>query len=485
MPAASSPQDPRTSVSRALRFLPLLLCLLVYRYGLAAWFQQDDFVWLGLDVHGPRGLFQTLFLPTPHGTLRPWSDRGFFLVMRGLFGLHALPFHLAVFAMQLGNLALFGSLVRRLTGSEVAGIVAPVLWIVNPVLVLPMVWISGVYQVMGTLCFLGALRLFVLYADTGRSKYLYAQWAVFLFGLGVIESIVVYPLMAAAFAILYARTATRHALSMVAVSLAFVLARLWLAPAQDSGPYALHLGFSLLRTLFAYWQLAAGSGDSAAQIGVAAAVTGVLVVFAARRVLQRDYLPLLFLAWFILPLAPVLPLRDHVTGYYLTIPFLGIAALSGHAVAVWWNGPGWRRPWFSTAVTILTAGYILVSARATDFASRWWYARSKRVEMTFEVVAAAHAGHPGKVIVLEDVDNDLFWSCVIYRPFRLAGVTEVYLAPGAGSRVTIPGSFPRLSEWMLSSPAARTLKDQDRLVVLQLTNAGFVDITNSWSPPVE
>ena len=483
--APAAPPSSSSVVSLALRFLPLMLCLLIYRYGLAAWFQQDDFVWLGLDVHGPRSLLNTLLLPTPHGTLRPWSDRGFFLLLKSLFGLDPLPFHLTVFAMQFANLALLGSIVRRLTGSKAAGLLAPILWVVNPVLVLPMVWISGVYQVMGALCFLGALRLFVLYADTARARYLAAQWLVFLVGLGVIESIVVYPLMAVTFAILYAPTTVRHAMAMLPVSFAFVLARLTLAPAQDAGPYALHLGFSLVRTLFAYWQLAAGHGESAAQIAVAAFVTASLLVFALRRGLKRDYRPLLFLAWFILPLAPVLPLRDHVTGYYLMIPFLGIAALAAYAVTRAWNSPGSQRPWTRAAVTLLTVGYILVSIRATEFAAHWWYARSKRVQVTFDGVAAAHAGHPGKVIVLADVDNDLFWSCVIYRPFRLAGATEVYLAPGSGSRVTIPGSSPRLSEWMLSSLAARTLKDQDRLVVLQLTNGAFVDITNSWSPPVE
>lgn len=144
-----------------------------------ACFQQDEFVWLGLEVNGVRDLMQTLFLPTPHGTLLPWSDRGFFMALNEIFGLHALPFHIAVLVIQLANLALLGSLVERLTGSRVAGSLAPILWVVNPVLVLPMVWISGVYQVMGAFCFLLALRLFVAYATSGKNKYLFAQWGVF------------------------------------------------------------------------------------------------------------------------------------------------------------------------------------------------------------------------------------------------------------------------------------------------------------------
>lgn len=488
MPASGSPvspPDPSHFWRLASWIVPTVVCLFLYRYGLTAWFQQDDFVWLGLEVHGVRDLLQTLFLPTPHGTLRPWSDRGFFMAMKGIFGLHPLPFHLAVFVIQSANLALLGSLVRRLTRSPVAGFLAPILWVVNPVLVLPMVWISGVYQVMGCFCFLLALRLFVEYAETGAKKYLFWQWGVFLFGLGVIESIIVYPLMAAAFAVFYARTRVKHALVMLVVSIAFVLARLTLAPGQSVGPYAMHVDLSMVSTLLNYWRLAAGEGKGILQGSVAAFVTGALLVFAARQFVNRDYLPLVFLVWFVLPLAPVLPLRDHVTGYYLTIPFLSIAGLGAYAIAHAWETRSALQPWFRAAVIVLAAGYISVSIKAADFAAHWWYARSKRVEHTFNVVRATHDRHPDRVILLADIDNDLFWSCVIYRPFRLAGIRDVYLAPGSDARVTMSAGSPHLSEWMISGPAARKLKAEDRLVVLRLTDAGFVDVTASWSPPVE
>lgn len=459
---------------------------MLYRYGLSAWFQQDDFVWLGLEVNSLGDLLHLLFLPTPHGTLRPWSDRGFFMALKGLFGLHALPFHLAVFAIQIANLALLGSLVRRLTGSSIAGFIAPLLWVVNPVLVLPMVWISGVYQVMGCLCFLLALRLFVEYAATGKRTYLYWQWGVFLFGLGVIESIIVYPVMAAVFAFFYARTRVKHALSMLVVSAAFVAARLALVPGHSAGPYAMHIDLSMAATLLNYWRLAAGQSEGVVQATVAALGTAALLAFAARRLVAHgDVLPIVFLAWFVLPLAPVLPLRDHVTGYYLTIPFVGIAGLAGYAIACGWALRGRFRPWIRVAATMTVVGYLSVSIKATDFAAHWWYARSKRVEHAFDAVRSAYAQHPDRVILLADVDHDLFWSCVIYRPFRLVGITDVYLAPGSDLRGKMDDGSPQLSQWMISRAAAQKLRLENRLVVLRLTDTGFVDVTSAWSPPGE
>ena len=63
---------------------PLLFTLFVYWDSLHAWFLQDDFVWLSLlrSVHDLPTLGRAIFEPTVHGTIRPWSDRVFFLVFQ-------------------------------------------------------------------------------------------------------------------------------------------------------------------------------------------------------------------------------------------------------------------------------------------------------------------------------------------------------------------------------------------------------------------
>ena len=106
---------------------PPLFCVWIYWYALNGWFQQDDFVWLGLlsSVHSGRDLFLALFRPTIHGTWRPWSDRAFFLAFRALFGLQGLPYHIWIFLTQFANLALMSHTTWRLTGSRLAGFCAP------------------------------------------------------------------------------------------------------------------------------------------------------------------------------------------------------------------------------------------------------------------------------------------------------------------------------------------------------------------------
>jgi hypothetical protein len=103
--------------SAAYWVLPPLVCLVLYWRGLRAWFRADDFAWLssGLDIQNLRDLLLVLFGPAAQGTIRPWSEPGFFLIGYKLFGLHALPFHAVVFATQ------FAVAGGRLLGGVVLG----------------------------------------------------------------------------------------------------------------------------------------------------------------------------------------------------------------------------------------------------------------------------------------------------------------------------------------------------------------------------
>ena len=79
---------------------PSLLCLLLYWRGFTAWFRADDFAWLGggIYIQNFHDLLTALFAPQAQGTIRPFSERAFFMLGFSLFGLDALPFKIVVFA---------------------------------------------------------------------------------------------------------------------------------------------------------------------------------------------------------------------------------------------------------------------------------------------------------------------------------------------------------------------------------------------------
>src|ERR1700733_1499572 len=86
--------------------LPIAFLFWLHADGLNTWFAADDFAWLGLlrNVHNFHDLVSALFAPAAQGTIRPWSERGFFLLFEELFGLDSLPFRICVFVTMVADL---------------------------------------------------------------------------------------------------------------------------------------------------------------------------------------------------------------------------------------------------------------------------------------------------------------------------------------------------------------------------------------------
>ena len=131
----SSPAAPVSTRLRhlALALAPIAFLLWLYREGLDIWFLQDDFAWLGLlrQVHSRSDLVRILFEPAAQGTIRPWSERGFFLLFEYLFGMDSLPFRIAAFATAAADILLIGWVVHRISASRVAAAVAGAAWVAN------------------------------------------------------------------------------------------------------------------------------------------------------------------------------------------------------------------------------------------------------------------------------------------------------------------------------------------------------------------
>jgi hypothetical protein len=117
-----------TRAARAVRILywllPIVFCIALYRRGIRIWFAQDDFAWLNLrnQVTDFRSFLWAMFAPLAQGTIRPFSERGFFMLFSYLFGLHALPFRLFVFLNQFLNIVLVMLIARRIAKIGTGGI---------------------------------------------------------------------------------------------------------------------------------------------------------------------------------------------------------------------------------------------------------------------------------------------------------------------------------------------------------------------------
>ena len=458
--------------------LPPLFCLWVYWAGLRAWFQQDDFAWLRLrlDIDNWRDLLRVVFEPRAQGTIRPLSERLFFLVFSAIFGLDALPFRIWAFLTQFANIALMMAITLRLTGSRLAGFLAAILWLANPGLAKTMTWTSGYNQLACGLFVLASFYLLLRYLDTGRRRYWLGQWIVFLAGFGVQELNVVYPALAAAYTLCCARRHFRGTLPLFIPSLVYAAVHSWVAPTASGGTYGLYFDGAIPVTFARYWAwaLTAPYLEPAWLLwGLATLLSAALGWLAFAQARRGEFVPLFFLAWFAILIAPVLPLREHIIEYYLTLPTLGLAMLGGFGFARCWKA---QWPLKVTAV-VLAGAYLAASLPATRSVAQWNYQRSRDVRTLVRGVARAAELHPRKLILLAGVSDDLFWTGIIDQPFRLVGANAVYLTPGSELSIEPHPEFGEVADFVMPPGAALRALEGKRGVVYAVAPDRLYNVT--------
>jgi hypothetical protein len=463
---------------------PPLFCLLLDWYGFTAWFRADDFAWLGVgqDVHSLQDLLVALFSPLAQGTIRPLSERAFFMLGFGLFGLDALPFRLVIFLTQFVNLVLVTSIGNRLTGLRAAGFWAAVLWVINGALVEPLGWACVYNQVLCGFFLLLAFRFLLRYVETGKQRYNLWQWGVFLVGFGALELNLVYPALAAGYTFLCARKYFRRTLPLFAASIVYLFAHYAAAPVQKTSDYAMHFTGGMLRTLGTYWTWSVGPAFQwtpfilpawVLPAGIAVVSLGLLAFLVRKRVPAA----LFCLLWFVVTIAPVLPLRDHVTEYYVFLPVIGLCWLGGWAlVEAWRSGPKARA--IAVTLAVVYGGMEIPAVLGT---SEWNNRITMRARNLVESVAQAHQLHPGKAILLEGVDSDLFWNAFFDRPFRLIGIDQIALTPGSGEHIDRRPDLGDVETFVLPADAAAQALDRDGLVVYDVRGPRLRNVTSSYT----
>jgi hypothetical protein len=457
--------------------LPIAASLALFHLGLLAWFQQDDFSWLHLELHTWRDFWRLLTEPRAQGTIRPLSERFFFITFREVFGFNPVPYRVFVFLTQAANLWLLWTIGRRLLVRRAPALVAPLVWGVNLALVAPLGWTSAYNQVLCAFFYLTSFWLFLRHLETGRRSFYAAQILTFLLGFGALETIVAYPAVLLAYCLLDNPKQARKALPLFLPSAAYAAAHFWLIPRASDGPYALHFDGGMVRSLWDYWTWVLGPVKFAQvaafkpEWGLAcvAALTAGLILAGWLADRRGRRLAVFGLAWFVLTLAPVLPLRDHQLDYYLTIPAIGlglaVAALVPHA----------PRP----AAAAWLAMHLGCSAGVAAHGMRSTYERSQRARQFVEAVRQVRQIHPEKAILLTGVDEQLFYAVMYDDGFRTFGLREVFLAPTGNRLESRPGYKP-LEVYRLPARNALAALRRERAVVYQVAAPRLHNITNRY-----
>ena len=254
---------------------------------------------------------------------------------------------------------------------------------------------------------------------------------------------------------------------MFAVSATVVAAHFYFAPPPHTGVYAPRIDGALVTTFWTYWRWVLGPMPAALAAVVGACVVA-LTVWGLRR---RDSTALFGAAWFVITLVPYLPLPNHRMDYYLAVPSIGIAMVGAFAIA----RLGKFRPAPRVAIGLAILMYAGSSLQASWTVTRWQHARGARVEDLVLGVDEVHQGAKEKIILLDGIDSDLFWSGVVDLPFRALSIPSVYLAPGSEARIQAAPDL--LSKYVLPQAIARRALAANAAVVYRFDGEMLHNIT--------
>jgi len=453
-------------------------CLALYWPGLVTWFSMDDFAWLGLrlSIFNGHDFFSALFSPKAQGTVRPISERLYFLGLEWLFGLEPLPFRIVAFSTQILNLWLLIRLAERVTGSVAAGFAAALLWLANSALGQAMSWSSAYNQLLWPAFMLGGLHCRWTYLESGERRPLLREWLLFVLGFGVLELQVVYPILAGALTMLYRKERWRSVIPMFVAAAVYAAMNRGMAKPQANPMYLLHWDASIIQTFAHYIHMSMGvwrpGGEAAVEpwqnwLQLAAAIPAAAAL--SWGLWKRDRWVLFGTAWFVAALLPVLPLRDHVSDYYLTVPVAGLALAIGQAAA--------RKPLLAV---LPAAMYLASSGYAARIVVNYNSDRAEGGRILVEGVKQASARNPGKIILLTAVGSDLYWTVMNDEVFRLIPGIEVYLAPSAEDNIQKNPELGDPARHVLATPVALASLKQDRAVVYSAAGPKLLNVTAIW-----
>lgn len=179
------------------------------------------------------------------------------------------------------------------------------------------------------------------------------------------------------------------------------------------------------------------------------------------------------LGWFMVMIVPVLPLENHFTEYYVIVPSIGLAMLGAWALS---EVRGFTRP----LGVALAALYLMVSITDVHTAEKYYYDRARTVKYLVKGLESLPKAESNKLIFLAGVDNDLYWNAFYPDPFRLIGITQIFLVPGSERNIDPHPEMGGISRFVMEPGAAALAIKSGQAIVLGLEGRQLRDVSNVY-----
>ncbi len=269
---------------------------------------------------------------------------------------------------------------------------------------------------------------------------------------------------------------------MFVLSAIYTVWHMAIAPLNASGPYKMYFDKDIAKTFLAYGAIALGPhrldvfGIHHNRTALAIPIILGLGVFLVAKLLKREWIVLLFPAWYLAVLTPLLPLRDHITDYYLTIPIIGLCMWGGWAVV-----DGWKAGVAGKVLAVVAAGvYIGVAIPVSIETVNWYHDVSMRLKTEILGLANLHRPQADKAIIVKNADPELFRAGLYNRPLRLFGFGQMYLVPEDEARLRDAQFFDDEHVFYITPQKARSLLAKNEAAVYEYSGEHVADITADY-----
>lgn len=411
-------------------------------------FIQDDWRMVSRAMEAPFGeLLRAAFSPYDKVFYRPLGLTYFFLCER-VFGLNPVAFHVINLAVHLTNSVLILAIALLVSRSRTVALAAAVLYATAATIHLdPLLWMVGIYDLMGACFFFSGLVLFI----SGKPR---LSALSYLLGLLFKESVLPLPVVLLGWLLWEGDGTRRHLTGVVrnlsphlcVLGLYLPLKLSGLSPFGFASSFPYHLTFretGVLRNLVDYATLSLGvlvpfSSPGRLAAVIVAVVLAVLTAFAKFRAGSRHpaHWPFLSL-WVVAGITLALPLVNHWYRYYLTYSFPAVVLIVvltlRQSYGALYGGRCLAAVFLACwlAVQTLSAGvYVLRKDKAGisdtyEYGTNHLIYQGHGVAMVFDYLERTHPSVPDNtVFVIDGVWVEAFGDAWAFRAFyRKGGIT--------------------------------------------------------------
>lgn len=302
-------------------------------------------------------------------------------------------------------------------------------------------------------------------------------------GFGVLEENVVYPALAVAYSMLFARKVIVSALCMFPSSILYAIVHNAYSKGAHQGIYAVEFGPQTITTLFKYWTYSVWPSKLDAFVVYDPHVATLLIGSFSLAILSflvlrnwKEPAALFGMAWFLIAIGPYLLLPNRISAYYPVVPTIGLSLLA--ASAMQW---GWRKSVVTRTVTLVLAlSFAIPSSYAAWAECREARIRSQIVKNLVMSIDRLSDNQRTRHIFLQGIDDELFRQAIHNSPFRLLGLQHVYIAPSDAQKLTPWNEFKDYSA--LSPPESVVLQhlENGSGIVLRFENPRTANVTSFY-----